>query len=60
VDTPFAFALVLAAGVGAAAVVMAASCALYDLAHRKSLDNLAFNLATHTIGLAARRGASVS
>ena len=53
VDTPFTFALVLAAGAGAAAVVMAASCALYDLAHRKPLYKLTFNIGTHTIGLAA-------
>jgi hypothetical protein len=53
VDTPFTFALVLAAGAGAAAVVMAASCALYDLAHRKPRYKLTFNIGTHTIGLAA-------
>jgi len=53
VDTPFTFALVLAAGAGAAAVVMAASCAVYDLAHRKPLYKLTFNIGTHTIGLAA-------
>ncbi|HEV3497106.1 MAG TPA: hypothetical protein VHA34_12210, partial [Actinomycetes bacterium] len=53
VDTPFAFALVLAAGAGAAALVMAASGALYDLAHRKPLAKVAFNNGTHTIGLAA-------
>jgi signal transduction histidine kinase len=53
VDTPFVFALVLAAGPGAAAVVMAASMALYDLAHRKAIHKLTFNLGTHTIGLAA-------
>ena len=53
VDTPFAFALVLAAGAGAAALVMAASGALYDLAHRKPLAKVAFNNGTHAIGLAA-------
>ena len=52
VDTPFTFALVLAAE-GAAAVVMAALCALYDLAHRKPLYKLTFNIGTHTISLAA-------
>jgi signal transduction histidine kinase len=57
IDAPFGFALVLAAGPGAAAVVVAASCALYDLAHRKPLGKLAFNVGTHTIGLAA--GAAV-
>jgi signal transduction histidine kinase len=57
VDTPFVFALALAAGTGAAAVVMAASGLLYDLAHRKPLHKVAFNNGTHTIGLAA--GAAV-
>ena len=27
---------------------MAASCALYDLAHRKPLHKLTFNIGTHT------------
>src|SRR5829696_9062261 len=53
VDTPFVFALALAAGTGAAAVVMAASGVLYDLAHRKPFHKVAFNNGTHTIGLAA-------
>jgi signal transduction histidine kinase len=57
VDTPFVFALVLAAGPGTAALVMAASGVLYDLAHRKPLHKLTFNIGTHTIGLAA--GAAV-
>jgi signal transduction histidine kinase len=52
VDTPFVFALVLAAGPGAAALVMAASGLLYDLAHRKPFSKVAFNNGTHTIGLA--------
>jgi hypothetical protein len=46
VDAPFA-----------AALVVAASCALYDLAHHKPLRKLTFNLGTHVIGLAA--GAAV-
>ena len=53
VDTPFVFALVLAAGAGAAALVMAASGLLYDLAHRKPFSKVAFNNGIHTIGLAA-------
>jgi signal transduction histidine kinase len=53
VDAPFAFALALAAGPGAAALVVAASCALYDLAHHKALRKLTFNVGTHVIGLAA-------
>ena len=43
VDTPFVFALALAAGTGAAAVVMAASGLLYDLAHRKPLHKVAIS-----------------
>jgi signal transduction histidine kinase len=57
VDAPFAFALALAAGPGVAALVVAASCALYDLAHHKPLRKLTFNVGTHVIGLAA--GAAV-
>jgi signal transduction histidine kinase len=53
VDTPFVFALALGAGTGAAALVMAASGLLYDLAHGKPLSKVAFNNGTHTIGLAA-------
>jgi signal transduction histidine kinase len=53
VDTPFVFALVLAAGPGVGGLVMSASIALYHLAHRKPLHKLAFNNGTHTIGLAA-------
>jgi signal transduction histidine kinase len=53
VDTPFVFALTLAAGAGAAAIVMAASGALFDLAHRKPFSKVAFNNGTHTVGLAA-------
>ena len=49
VDAPFAFALVLAAGVGVAAPVLAAACALHDLAHRKPLHKLTFNIGTHTL-----------
>jgi signal transduction histidine kinase len=52
VDTPFAFALALAAGPGVAGLVVAASCALFDLAHRKPLHKLTFNIGTHVIGLA--------
>jgi signal transduction histidine kinase len=53
VDAPFAFALALAAGPGAAAPVVAASCVLYDLAHRKPPHKVAFNVGTHMLGLAA-------
>ena len=51
-DTPFVFALALVAGPGVAAVLMAASIALYHLLHRRPLDKLAFNNGTHMIGLA--------
>jgi signal transduction histidine kinase len=53
VDAPFSFALALAAGPAAAGLVVAASCALFDLAHRKPLHKLTFNIGTHVIGLAA-------
>jgi signal transduction histidine kinase len=56
-DTPFVFALALLAGPGVAALLMAASIALYHLIHRRPLDKLAFNNGTHMIGLAA--GAAV-
>jgi signal transduction histidine kinase len=52
VDTPFAFALLLLVGPGAAAPVVAAACVLYDLAHRKPLAKAGFNAGTHTIALA--------
>ena len=57
-DTPFVFALALTAGPGVAALVMAASIALYHLAHRRPLHKLAFNNGTHTIGLAVRSASS--
>jgi signal transduction histidine kinase len=53
VDAPFAFALALEAGPGVAALVMAAARALHDLAHRKPPSKLSFNIAIHTLGLAA-------
>jgi signal transduction histidine kinase len=53
VDAPFSFALALAAGPGAAGLVVAASCALFDLAHHKPLHKLTFNIGTHVTGLAA-------
>jgi signal transduction histidine kinase len=46
-------ALVLEAGPGVAALVMTAARALYDLAHHKPLSKLSFNVAIHTLGLAA-------
>jgi hypothetical protein len=57
VDAPFSFALALAAGPGAAVLVEAASCALFDLAHRKPPHKLTFNIGTHVLGLAG--GAAV-
>jgi signal transduction histidine kinase len=52
VDAPFAFALLLVAGAGTAALVLAASCVLYDLARRKSVAKVVFNVGAHTLGLA--------
>jgi len=56
VDAPFSFALLLVGGAGCAALVLAASCVLYDLAHRKPLRKLAFNVGAHTVGLAGGAG----
>jgi signal transduction histidine kinase len=57
VASPFAFALLLFAGPGVAALVVAASFTLHDLVQRRPLRRLAFGIGTHTIGLAA--GAAV-
>ena len=56
VDAPFSFALLLVGGAGCAALVLAASCVVYDLAHRKPLRKLAFNVGAHTVGLAGGAG----
>jgi signal transduction histidine kinase len=56
VDAPFAFALLLVGGAGCAALVLAASCVVYDLAHRKPLRKLAFNVGAHMVGLAGGAG----
>jgi signal transduction histidine kinase len=53
VDSPFVFALVLVAGPGVAALVMAASLTVSGLVHHKPPHKLAFNVGTHSIGLAA-------
>jgi signal transduction histidine kinase len=53
VDSPFVFALVLVAGPGVAALVMAASLTVSGLVHHKPPHRLAFNVGTHSIGLAA-------
>jgi signal transduction histidine kinase len=56
VDAPFAFALLLLGGAGGAALVLAASCVLYDVVHRKPLGKVAFNVGAHTLGLAGGAG----
>jgi signal transduction histidine kinase len=53
VDSPFVFALVLFGGPGVAALVTAASLTLSGLARHRPLQKLAFNVGTHSIGLAA-------
>jgi signal transduction histidine kinase len=53
VDSPFVFALVLVAGPGVAALVVAASLTLSGLVHHRPPQKLAFNIGTHSIGLAA-------
>ena len=53
VDSPFVFALVLVAGPGVAALVTAASLTLSGVLHHRPPQRLAFNIGTHSIGLAA-------
>jgi signal transduction histidine kinase len=53
VDSPFVFALVLAGGPGVAALVVAVSLTLSGLVHHRPPVRLAFNVGTHSIGLAA-------
>jgi signal transduction histidine kinase len=53
VDSPFVFALVLVGGPGVAALVMAVSLTVSGLVHHKPPSRLAFNVGTHSIGLAA-------
>jgi signal transduction histidine kinase len=57
VDSPFVFALLLFAGPGVAALVVAASLVLHALAHHQPPRRLAFNIGAHIIGLAG--GAAV-
>src|SRR5262245_25422259 len=57
INAPFAFAIVLYGGLGAAVVLQAAAQLLSDAIARKRVETLAFNSATHTIGLVV--GASV-
>jgi signal transduction histidine kinase len=56
VDAPFAFALLLLGGAGGAALVLAASCVLYDVVHRKPPRKVAFNVGAHSLGLAGGAG----
>src|SRR5215211_2922283 len=53
VDSPFVFALVLVAGPGVAVLVVAVSLTVSGLIHHKPPARLAFNVGTHSIGLAA-------
>ncbi|HEV3011639.1 MAG TPA: hypothetical protein VG499_00040, partial [Actinomycetota bacterium] len=53
VDSPFVFALVLVGGPGLAALVTAASLTLSGVLHHRPPQRLAFNIGTHSIGLAA-------
>src|ERR671920_1312905 len=53
VDSPLVFALVLVGDPGVAALVMAVSLTLSGLVHHKPPSRLAFNVGTHSIGLAA-------
>jgi signal transduction histidine kinase len=51
INAPFAFAIVLYGGLGAAVVLQAAAQLLSDGIARKRAETIAFNSATHTIGL---------
>ncbi len=51
INAPFAFAIVLYGGLGAAVVLQSAAGLLSDVIARKRVETLAFNSATHTIGL---------
>jgi hypothetical protein len=55
VDSPFVFALVLVGGPGVAALVVAVSLTLSGLVHHRPPVRLAFNVGTHSIGLAPGR-----
>ena len=56
INGPFAFALVLYGGIGAAALLQAGAILLCDLAHLKPAAKTSTNIAVHTIGLAAGAG----
>src|SRR6266545_1480683 len=51
INGPFAFALLLYAGLGDAAVLQAAAMLLGELAERRPARSIAFNVAIHTIGM---------
>src|SRR5262245_53369494 len=53
INPPFAFALVLYAGLGDAALLYAAAMVLGELAGRRPARGIGVNVATHTIGIAA-------
>jgi signal transduction histidine kinase len=52
INGPFAFALLLYAGLGDAALLQAAAMLLGNLVERKPARTIAFNVGTHTIGVA--------
>jgi signal transduction histidine kinase len=56
VNAPFAFALVLYGGIGFAVLLQAAAIVLWGGLRRSSTGKVAFNVADHTIGLAAGAG----
>jgi signal transduction histidine kinase len=56
VNAPFAFALMLYAGLGFAALLQASAIVLYGIARRLPPHKLAFGVGDHTIGLAAGAG----
>jgi signal transduction histidine kinase len=56
INSPFAFALALYGGIGAAALLYASTFVLDGSLRHRSFRKLAFNVGTHTIGLAAGGG----
>jgi len=57
INGPFAFALLLYAGLGDAVLLQSAAMLLFNLVERKSARVIAFNVGSHTIGMAAAASA---
>src|SRR6266536_2603000 len=57
INGPFAFALLLYAGLGDAVLLQSAAMLLFNLVERKPVRVIAFNVGSHTIGMAAAASA---